>query len=218
MTETESEHPTLVITKGKQSGQQLVVNDEALVIGRDAVCNMVLAEQQVSRQHIKVKRIDTAYYIEDIESKNGTWVNGEQLKGERLLADGDEIDLAQVVTLTFVESGSTAPITPDILHASSRLRLERDSRRVYVRGQEIDPPLSLPQYRLLELLYDAEGAVCTREQVIRVVWPEAISDGVSEQAIDALVRRLRDRIAELDPEGQYVVTVRGHGFRLEQNS
>jgi DNA-binding response OmpR family regulator len=38
---------------------------------------------------------------------------------------------------------------------------------------------------------------------------------VSEQAIDALVRRLRDRLAELDPDHRYVVTVRGHGFRLE---
>jgi len=213
---SENEHPTLVITKGKQTGQQVAVGDESLVIGRDATCDVVVAEQQVSRQHIKIKRIDTAYYIEDLESKNGTWVNGEQLKGERLLEDGDEIDLAQVVALTFVESGSTAPLTPELLHGSGRLRLDRDSRRVYIRNTEIDPPLSLPQYRLLELLYDAEGAVCTREQVIRVVWPDAISDGVSEQAIDALVRRLRDRIAEIDTEGQYVVTVRGHGFRLEQ--
>jgi len=29
------------------------------------------------------------------------------------------------------------------------------------------------------------------------------------------VRRLRDRLAEVDPETQYIVTVRGHGFRLE---
>jgi hypothetical protein len=35
--------------------------------------------------------------------------------------------------------------------------------------------------------------------VIGAVWPEAVGDGVSEQAIDALVRRLRDRIAEIDP-------------------
>jgi DNA-binding response OmpR family regulator len=37
----------------------------------------------------------------------------------------------------------------------------------------------------------------------------------SEQAIDALVRRLRDRIAEIDPEHQYIITVKGHGFRFE---
>jgi DNA-binding response OmpR family regulator len=57
--------------------------------------------------------------------------------------------------------------------------------------------------------------VCTRDHVVEAVWPEAISEGVSEQAIDALVRRLRDRIAEIDREHQYIVTVRGHGFRLD---
>ncbi len=38
---------------------------------------------------------------------------------------------------------------------------------------------------------------------------------ISEQALDALVRRLRDRIAHVDSSHEYIVTVRGHGLRLE---
>jgi DNA-binding response OmpR family regulator len=49
---------------------------------------------------------------------------------------------------------------------------------------------------------------------VAAVWPDALEEGVSEQAIDALVRRLRDRLAELDKDHEYVATVRGHGFRL----
>ena len=79
-----------------------------------------------------------------------------------------------------------------------------------------NPPLSLHQYRLLQALWDTGGGVVTRDAIINTVWPEASGEGVSEQAIDALVRRLRDRLAEIDPEWQYVITVRGHGFRLEQ--
>jgi DNA-binding response OmpR family regulator len=93
--------------------------------------------------------------------------------------------------------------------------MDADARRVFVGEKEIDPPLSPPQYRLLELLYSNMGSICTREQVIEAVWPDVIGEGVSEQAIDALVRRLRDRIAEVDPEWQYIVTMRGHGFRLQ---
>jgi hypothetical protein len=204
------EAPTLSISRGKNAGQQVTIAKEEFTVGRDADCDFVLAEQQVSRQHIKIKLIGDAYYIEDLESRNGTWINGDQLKGERVLRDGDQIDLAQVVKLVFFESGSTAPIS-----MIRGLRLDRESRRVFVNSQELVPPLSLPQYRLLELLVDANGAVCTREEVVKVVWPDAMSDGVSEQAIDALVRRLRDRLAELDPDHQYVVTVRGHGFRLD---
>ena len=58
-------------------------------------------------------------------------------------------------------------------------------------------------------------SVITRDQIVEAVWPEAASEGVSEQAIDALVRRLRERIEECDDEFRYIVTVRGHGFRLE---
>ena len=53
--------------------------------------------------------------------------------------------------------------------------------------------------------------------IVDVVWPGTDGIGVTEQAIDALVRRLRDRLAELD-EYEYVVTVRGHGFRLDNKA
>jgi DNA-binding response OmpR family regulator len=103
----------------------------------------------------------------------------------------------------------------ELPHALGRLVIHQNSRRVFIKGIEVDPPLSLPQYRLLELLYEEPGAVRTRDEVIAAVWPEAVGEGVSEQAIDALVRRLRDRLAEVDPDHQYLVTVRGHGFRLD---
>jgi len=74
----------------------------------------------------------------------------------------------------------------------------------------------LAQYRLLELLYDGEGRVCSRDEIVEAVWPEAAEEGVSDQAIDALVRRLRERVGEVDPDHQYIVTVRGHGFRLDR--
>jgi DNA-binding response OmpR family regulator len=50
---------------------------------------------------------------------------------------------------------------------------------------------------------------------VAAVWREDEAYEVSEQALDALVRRLRDRIANIDPEHNYIVTVRGHGLRLD---
>jgi len=93
--------------------------------------------------------------------------------------------------------------------------LDIPSRRVWIKGMEIEPSLSLPQYRLLELLYAHSGEVCSREAVVNAVWPDAQGDGVSEQSIDALVRRLRDRLGEVDADHQYIMTVRGMGFRLD---
>ncbi len=96
-----------------------------------------------------------------------------------------------------------------------RLRMDAEAHRVWVLEQEIEPPLSPAQYRLLELLYRNADRVVSRGEIVRHVWSESEEEGVSEQAIDALVRRLRDRLGEVDPDHQYVVTVRGHGFRLD---
>lgn len=215
-----TDKPVLIIHEGEKAGQRWTIKEPELIIGRGSECGLVLPERQVSREHVRIFHEDGAYYLEDLDSKNGTWVNGKQVKGSVVpLRDGDEIQIALAVKITFVGSEATAPLLVDEMPGSSgRLRLNRDSRRVFIGGAEVDPPLSLPQYRLLELLYDGAGAVRTREEVVEAVWPDAVGEGVSEQAIDALVRRLRDRLAEVDPDYQYIVTVRGHGFRLENPS
>jgi DNA-binding response OmpR family regulator len=47
------------------------------------------------------------------------------------------------------------------------------------------------------------------------VWGEEQAIDVSEQALDALVRRLRDRLATVDPNHSFIITIRGHGLRLD---
>lgn len=214
---SENVTPKLVATRGKFARQSWVIERTPLVIGREADCDIILNDPKISRQHVRLTQTaDGRFQVEDLESRNGTWVNGMRLKGSRLLEDGDELDLARMVTIVFVASEITEPLAPEEIQESYRLRLDRNARRVFIGDREILPPLSVPQYRLLELLFDANGGICTREDVVSAVWPDDVSDGISEQAIDALVRRLRDRISEYAPDHQYIVTVRGHGFRLEQ--
>jgi DNA-binding winged helix-turn-helix (wHTH) protein len=57
--------------------------------------------------------------------------------------------------------------------------------------------------------------VVSREELILHVWPGAHAEGVSEEALDALVRRVRERIVQSGGERGYIVTLRGQGFRLE---
>lgn len=225
MSQTPNEAPVVVWLDGKLSNQHWVLDNDEMTLGRDDICDIVIPMRQISRQHLCFRNDSGLYLVEDLNSKNGTWVNGYRLTGVRELADGDEIRIAKDIRLRFVGSGITAPVTqnlPDVIPSAAlrgtRLRLDPESRQVYIQNAEIDPPLSLPQYRLLELLFAMAGGVCPRDEVVEAVWPDAMGDGVSEQAIDALVRRLRDRLSEIDPEHQYVVTVRGHGFRLDNPS
>jgi DNA-binding response OmpR family regulator len=82
----------------------------------------------------------------------------------------------------------------------------------------VSPPLSNQQYELLVLLSQHPGKVYSRAEVIEAAWPGESAEGVTDDAIDALVRRLRQRLAEIDPEHNFIVTVRGYGFRLESGS
>jgi beta-N-acetylhexosaminidase len=99
--------------------------------------------------------------------------------------------------------------------ALPRVRIDPDTRRVYVNGVEATPPLSSEQYRLLAYLYERAGKVVGREELVQRVWPDAHAEGVSEEALDALVRRVRERIVQAGGERGYIVTLRGQGFRLE---
>lgn len=216
------EYPLLVVNEGQLAGRKWTLDSDRVVIGRGEDSDIILPERQVSRSHICIGRDAQGYFVEDLHSKNGTHVNGQPLTpGQRhYLQDGDEIQMALCVRLLFVGAEATLPLTLTRVPpaaapaAQAGLRLDKAQRRVWVGGREIDPPLSLAQYRLLELLYEAGGRVVSRDEVIKTVWPEVASEGVSEQAIDALVRRLRDRLAELDRDHEYILTVRGHGFRL----
>jgi len=207
----------LILQRGEDSSQRWPLDREVIDIGRGPNCDIVLSDRVVSREHAYIQRQDDGYYLFDRESKNGTFVNGEAVTDSQLLHDGDEIQIALRFRLTYVEAGATAPLTMDLLSPTSDAGLQLDDTRrtVQIHGQPLTPPLSVAQYRLLKTLVEAKGAVVSRDAVVGVVWPEDESIGVTEQAIDALVRRLRERLAEVDPDHQYIITVRGHGFRFE---
>lgn len=210
--------PVLVMREGELSGQRWIIANPEFLIGRGNDCDIVLPERQVSRYHVKIRREDGGFWLDDLDSKNGTHLNGEQVKGSVPISDGDEIQIALAVKLLFVGSDATLPLTFDLPRADEGgLILDEDLRTVIINGKELDPPLSLAQFRLLRMLSEANGAVCSRDDIVEVVWPGTGGVGVSEQAIDALVRRLRDRLAEIDDQN-YIVTVRGHGFRLDRAS
>ncbi|MGQ9804124.1 MAG: FHA domain-containing protein [Anaerolineae bacterium] len=207
--------PMLVVLEGETAGQRWLIQEDQVLIGRGPDCDIILPARQISRHHARIERTaDGRYFLYDLGSKNGTWVNGEKVQeAPRLLEDGDEIQFAFSVKMTFVGSDATLPLEGE--GPVRGIRVDRAGRRVLGGGREVLPPLSPAQYRLLTTLLDARGQVVSREEVVRAVWPDEDVRGISDQAIDALVRRLRERLAELDPHHEYIATVRGHGFRLE---
>jgi pSer/pThr/pTyr-binding forkhead associated (FHA) protein len=212
------EFPVLIAQTGPLIGQRWVVN-QTLVIGRDVACEIVVPDRQVSRYHARLMPAPDGIILEDLGSKNGTYCNGQRIEEPIVLQDGDTLQISIIQNFSFLSSDATMPLeagAPVVsLDKPRRLRLESRSRRVWVGKQELTPPLSVPQFRLLKKLYDNPGQVVSRQDLITAIWSDQNIQGVSEQALDALVRRLRDRLTAIDPAREYIVTIRGHGLRLE---
>jgi hypothetical protein len=222
MVQSEENFPTLVAQAGPLNGQRWPIN-ASTIIGRETDCDIIIPSRQVSRFHARLSYAEDGIILEDLASKNGTHVNGKLLVDPVKLEDGDIIQIALAQQFIYVSTDATLPLdaTPieEMIKAGVyRLRLEKRSRRVWVMENEILPPLSVSQFKLLEILYEHQGRVVGREMLIQTIWGDEFAVGVSEQALDALIRRLRDRLAALDSTHNYIVTVRGHGLRLENPS
>ncbi|MFQ5575787.1 MAG: FHA domain-containing protein [Anaerolineae bacterium] len=209
------EFAILLVQEGSSPRTNWVLHKRDTIIGRGSDCDVIINDRQISRHHAKIIRENDQYKLLDLKSKNGTFLNGVQLGAKACpLKDGDQIGVALSSRVIFVDAGATAPLIMEEA-TEPEIKMDRAAKRVWVAGTELTPPLSLAQYKLLERLFAHRGGVVSRDEIVAAVWSGEEAEGVSEQAIDALARRLRERIAEVDPDTQYVITVRGHGFRLE---
>jgi DNA-binding winged helix-turn-helix (wHTH) protein len=222
MVRNNSELPILVAQTGPLSGQRWAV-ETTLVVGREPGCEIVIPNREVSRYHARFTLTPEGVTVEDLGSKNGTHCNGKAIAEPTILQDGDIIQIALAQQFLYLGNDATATIPLDgneidpitLQPMIGRLRLDQRSRRVWIEENEILPPLSVSQFHLLEMLYDQQGRVVERQTLITSVWGDKEAVGVSEQALDALIRRLRDRLAAVDPTHSYIITMRGHGIRLD---
>lgn len=82
--------------KGLTPGQIFPLERPSAVLGRHPNCDIVLDQKAVSRQHARIVRIDGKHYIEDLRSRNGTFVNDQLVQGRHLLRDGDRVRICEV--------------------------------------------------------------------------------------------------------------------------
>jgi DNA-binding response OmpR family regulator len=188
------------------SGHEHRLTSQAETIGRAVECDIVIASKSVSRQHTRIRRDGRRWFVDDLGSTNGTWLNGERLTGSLPLLDGDSL---KVGDLTFIFHD------PDTTSRESPIPdLEVDTIAGVVRVNRKAVALSPKEYQLLAYLHERRGQVCSKDEIGRAVWPEYTAGGIFDYQIENLVRRLRTRI-EVDPANpQLLFTMRGLGYKL----
>lgn len=78
---------------------------KSLTMGRDSSCDLTGNDTTLSRHHFQISRQDQRYFIEDMGSKNGTWLNGERV-GQKVPLEDQSIVRAGKSVFVFLQSGS----------------------------------------------------------------------------------------------------------------
>ncbi len=207
--------PTLIVQRQDKPDEELQWEQPVLTVGRDPTNDLVIDHKLASRRHARFERDDAGFYVHDLDSTNGTYLNGQPISGTQLLRNNDEVGFVDTVVI-FRDPEATVKGMPPIarqrvVEPEEELRVDSRSKEVYLRGRLLDPPLTAKEFQLLELLYQRKGEVISKEGIAQGVWDYEVYD---YNAIDALVYRLRHRI-EADPSiPRYLVTVRGFGYKL----
>jgi hypothetical protein len=188
-----------------------------LTLGRDGSNDIIIDHPLASRRHARLEHDENGYSVRDLESTNGTYLNGDRIEGARPLRNQDKVWVADTeIIFNDPEATQKGPLPVEILRrvqaaAEEALRIDSRAKEVYVQGKLLAPPLTVKEFQLLELLYSHKGQVISKDEIARNVWDYEVYD---YNAIDALVYRLRQRIEQDPGNPHFLVTVRGFGYKL----
>lgn len=92
-------------------GREYTVDGPSLVIGREANCDVVVPQKRVSRRHAEIIATPKGYVITDMSS-NGTFVNGQRIEGQHLLARADVVRVGDHEFRFYADTAQAAPEPP----------------------------------------------------------------------------------------------------------
>ena len=112
---------TLFVIQGFDQGQRFELRHGQITVGRDAENTIQLHDEEVSRQHAELQRVERGYQLVDCTSSNGTFVNAKPIE-QQLLRSGDRVQIGRTLMLyTHLEESSGGEVdgSVDIVSASA---------------------------------------------------------------------------------------------------
>ncbi len=187
------------------AGREFPLGDAPLILGRLDKCAVYIADARASRKHAQIAWDGETSRLSDLDSANGTFLNGRRITAPEKLRDGDEIAVASAV-FTFRDPDSTLRVGNFPL-----LVVDAKTGEIWINRKPI--ALSPKEQALFDLLHKNIGAPVGKQQIAETVWHEYQAQ-VYDYQIESLVKRLRGKI-EPDPANPIlIVTAHGRGYKL----
>jgi len=207
-----------VVESGIPGTDHIPLTTALFVVGKNPDVDFTIDNPFVSRRHCQIRARDNSFYITDLGSKNGTYVNSVRLQGseEKELNHEDLVGFAEDRVIIRFRHSSSETLTLELPRSPLVTGLHVDSgpREVYLEGALLTPPVSRKEFDVLELLYQRREDAVSRDDIVRVGWPERDDGDVGNQELEQCIRRIRHRI-EPDPrKPKYVITVRRYGYKM----
>ncbi len=97
----------LTVKTGTQAGRRHTLSRPRIVLGRHPDCDIVVDAGAVSRHHAQILQIGEESFIEDLNSRNGTFVNDRMIFGRQRLEEGDQIRVCDIQFLYHGDESSS---------------------------------------------------------------------------------------------------------------
>lgn len=156
--------PFILIRGGPEKGKVYEVGDQPLTLGRDKNQTIQILDQGVSRAHAEIFKLGELFIIRDINSTNGTFVNGERIEEEVLKAQ-DEILIGNTSMLfqdvAASERGDTDVQTHDEPMGISAVELAVEAQPSTIRSRDPGPVKAIDS-RNVQINYEI-GRTLTQE-------------------------------------------------------
>lgn len=110
--------PYLDAITGPAMGRRYPLENSRYVMGRHPECDIVLESGSVSRQHAKISKSGPSFVLEDLKSRNGTFVNGRLINESTKLLEGDTIRICDI-ELNYHEEVESSALTVNPSDASA---------------------------------------------------------------------------------------------------
>jgi phosphoserine phosphatase RsbU/P len=177
---------TLQIVQGPDAGRKYLLDGSVTILGRQADCAICLPAKAVSRQHAQVVHTPEGYQVEDLESSNGTFVNGARLAPHSLtlLSENDTLEIGPY-TFSLKAPPPPPPVTENLI---IREKVNATTLNQSVYGQDA-------AQKLQTVLEIAQHLARTLD-------------------IDALVDKLLEHLLRLFPQADRGIVLLGEPDRL----